>query len=116
MFGVMGAFLVAALATPEAFGDNALLFGVAYAVARWLHIFIFAEANESLDTGEAIRRLARTALPAPAAADPGRRSRRRHAAGRTLDPGARDWTSPAPTCSGCAASGSRPGTSPSASR
>ncbi len=65
MFGAMGAFLVAALATPHAFGHNALLFGVAYAVARWLHIFIFAEANESLDTGEAIRRLARTALPAP---------------------------------------------------
>jgi low temperature requirement protein LtrA len=65
MFGAMGAFLVAALATPNAFGNNALLFGVAYAVARWLHIFIFAEANESLDTGEAIRRLARTALPAP---------------------------------------------------
>jgi low temperature requirement protein LtrA len=66
MFAVMGAFLVAALAVPEAFGDNALLFAVAYAVARWLHIFIFAEANDDLDTGEAIRRLARTALPAPA--------------------------------------------------
>ncbi len=65
MFGVMGAFLVAALAVPNAFGHNALLFGAAYAVARWLHIFIFAEANDSLDTGEAIRRLARTALPAP---------------------------------------------------
>jgi low temperature requirement protein LtrA len=66
MFAVMGAFLVAALAVPNAFGDDALLFAVAYAVARWLHIFIFAEANEDLDTGEAIRRLARTALPAPA--------------------------------------------------
>jgi low temperature requirement protein LtrA len=62
---VMGAFLVAALATPEAFGDRALLFAIAYAVARWLHIFIFAEANDDVDAGEAIRRLSRTALPAP---------------------------------------------------
>jgi low temperature requirement protein LtrA len=66
MFAVMGAFLVAALAVPKAFGDDALLFAVAYAVARWLHIFIFAEANDDLDAAEAIRRLVRTALPAPA--------------------------------------------------
>jgi low temperature requirement protein LtrA len=66
MLGVMGAFLVAALAVPRAFGDDALVFAVAYATARWLHIFIFAEANEDIDAGEAIRRLARTALPAPA--------------------------------------------------
>ena len=66
MFAVMGAFLVAALAVPNAFGSDALLFAVAYAVARWLHIFIFAEANDDLDAAEAIRRLARTALPAPA--------------------------------------------------
>jgi low temperature requirement protein LtrA len=65
MLAVMGAFLVAALATPEAFGDRALLFAIAYAVARWLHIFIFAEANDDVDAGEAIRRLSRTALPAP---------------------------------------------------
>jgi low temperature requirement protein LtrA len=66
MVAVMGAFLIAALAVPEAFGDDALVFAVAYAVARWLHIFIFAEANEDVDAREAIRRLARTALPAPA--------------------------------------------------
>jgi low temperature requirement protein LtrA len=65
MFGVMGAMLVAALAVPHAFGDDALLFAVAYAIARWLHIFIWAEANEDVDTGQAIVRLARTALPAP---------------------------------------------------
>jgi low temperature requirement protein LtrA len=66
MFAVMAAFLVAALAVPHAFDDNALLFAVAYAVARWLHIFIFAEANHDVDAATAIRRLARTALPAPA--------------------------------------------------
>jgi low temperature requirement protein LtrA len=65
MFAVMGAFLVAALAVPHAFDEDALLFGIAYAAARWLHIFIFAEANEDVDTGQAIVRLARTALPAP---------------------------------------------------
>jgi low temperature requirement protein LtrA len=66
MFGVMGAILIAALAVPHAFDEHALLFGVAYAVARWLHIFIWAEANDDVDTGQAIRRLARTALPGPA--------------------------------------------------
>jgi len=66
MFGSMAAFLVAALAVPHAFDSDALVFAVAYAVARWLHIFIFAEANDDVDAGEAIRRLARTALPAPA--------------------------------------------------
>jgi low temperature requirement protein LtrA len=66
MLAVMGAFLVAALAVPRAFDDDALAFAVAYAAARWLHIFIFAEANDDIDAAEAIRRLARTALPAPA--------------------------------------------------
>jgi low temperature requirement protein LtrA len=66
MLAVMGAFLVTALAAPEAFDEHALEFALAYAAARWLHIFIFAEANDDIDAGEAIRRLARTALPAPA--------------------------------------------------
>ena len=65
MLGAMAAMLVAALATPHVFGDNALIFGVAYAGVRWLHIFIFAEANEHVDTATAVRVLARTALPAP---------------------------------------------------
>jgi len=66
MFAVMGAFLISALAAPQAFGDDALVFALAYATARWLHIFIFAEANDDVDAGMAIRRLARTALPGPA--------------------------------------------------
>jgi low temperature requirement protein LtrA len=65
MFGVMGGMLIAALAVPHAFEDDALLFALAYAVVRWLHIFIFAEANENVNTGQAIVRLSRTALPAP---------------------------------------------------
>jgi low temperature requirement protein LtrA len=66
VFGAMGAFLIAALAVPQAFGDDALVFAIAYAAARWMHIFIWAEANEDVDTGQALVRLARTALPAPA--------------------------------------------------
>jgi low temperature requirement protein LtrA len=66
MLAVMGAFLITALAAPHAFGESALEFALAYAAARWLHIFIFAEANDDIDAGQAIRRLARTAVPAPA--------------------------------------------------
>ena len=42
-----------------------MIFGVAYAAARWLHIFIFAEANDDVDAAQAIARLARTAIPGP---------------------------------------------------
>src|SRR3712207_6958078 len=56
MFAVMGAMMVAALAVPHAFGDDALLFGIAYALVRWLHIFIFAEASNDVDALQAIRR------------------------------------------------------------
>jgi low temperature requirement protein LtrA len=66
MFVVMGALLIAALAVPHAFDDDALLFGLAYAVARWMHIFIWAEANDDVDIGQAVVRLSRTAIPGPA--------------------------------------------------
>jgi low temperature requirement protein LtrA len=66
LFGSMAAMLVAALAVPHAFADDGVLFACAYALVRWLHIFIFAEANEDVDTAAAIRRLSRTALPGPA--------------------------------------------------
>ena len=66
LFGVMGSMMVAALAVPHAFNDDALLFGVAYALVRWLHIFIIAEASSDIDVLQAVRRLARTAIPAPA--------------------------------------------------
>ena len=41
MFGAMGAFLVAALATPGAFGDDGVLWGCAYFVVRVLHAALF---------------------------------------------------------------------------
>ena len=65
MFAAMAAMLLAALAAPHAFGDDSVLFGIAYLVVRLLHIFIFGEANNDVDTAQAIRVLSRSAMPAP---------------------------------------------------
>ena len=45
MFAAMAALLVAALCVPEAFGDRALEFAVAYAVLRFAHIALFVIAS-----------------------------------------------------------------------
>jgi low temperature requirement protein LtrA len=66
LFVSMGAMLIAALAVPGAFGDDALLFGVAYFVVRALHILVFAYASPDVSVTLAVRRLARTGIPAPA--------------------------------------------------
>jgi low temperature requirement protein LtrA len=104
MLGAMAAMLVAALATPHAFGDDAIIFVLAYAGVRWLHIFIWAEANDQVDTAQAIRTLARTALPSSTV-------RRKPLCG--------SWrsrsTTRVPSSSVCAASASRRVISPSAS-
>jgi low temperature requirement protein LtrA len=42
MFGAMAAFLIAALCVPDAFGDSALLFAVAYAGVRGAHLVLYA--------------------------------------------------------------------------
>lgn len=65
MFASMGAMLVAALALPAAFGDDALLFAVAYLVVRVLHIVLFAQGPDDLEVREAARALAPSALLAP---------------------------------------------------
>ena len=44
ILGAMGAMLVVALAVPDAFGDDGILFGVAYFAVRLLHIVLFALA------------------------------------------------------------------------
>jgi len=41
MFGAMAAFLVAALCVPDAFGDSALIFAVAYAGVRAAHLVLY---------------------------------------------------------------------------
>jgi low temperature requirement protein LtrA len=48
MFVAMAAFLVAALAVPDAFGDDAVTFAISYSVLRVAHIalFLLASGNE----------------------------------------------------------------------
>jgi low temperature requirement protein LtrA len=45
MLGAMTAMLVASLAVPDVFGDDALLFAVAYAVVRVAHLALYAIAG-----------------------------------------------------------------------
>jgi low temperature requirement protein LtrA len=45
MFLAMAAFLVASLCVPQAFGDEALLFALAYGVVRVAHILLFVLAS-----------------------------------------------------------------------
>jgi low temperature requirement protein LtrA len=66
VFAAMGAMFVAALAVPQAFGSDAVLFGLAYFTVRVLHIVLFAEATPHVDVRQAAYRLARTAIPGPA--------------------------------------------------
>ena len=66
VFAAMAAMLIAALAVPGAFGDDGVLFGVAYFVARLLHVVLFAEASDDVDVHDAAIRLGYTAIPAPA--------------------------------------------------
>ena len=65
VFAAMAAMLVAALAIPGAFEDDALLFAGAYLLVRVVHIALFAEASEHVDVRQAARTLAPTALLAP---------------------------------------------------
>jgi low temperature requirement protein LtrA len=66
MFTSMAAMLIAALAVPNAFGDDGVIFGCAYFVVRVMHIVLFAQATPHLEVHDAIVRLARLAIPAPA--------------------------------------------------
>jgi low temperature requirement protein LtrA len=62
VFTVMSAMLIAGLAIPGAFGDDALAFGIAYLIVRTLHIALFAQASRHVGAREAIMRLAPTAI------------------------------------------------------
>jgi low temperature requirement protein LtrA len=66
VFTSMTAMLIAALAVPNAFGDDGVIFGCAYFVVRVMHIVLFAQATPHLSVRDASFRLARTAIPAPA--------------------------------------------------
>ena len=64
-FTVMGAMLIASLAIPDAFGDDALAFAVAYVLVRILHIVLFAHSSRHVGAREAIINLAPTAIGGP---------------------------------------------------
>jgi low temperature requirement protein LtrA len=66
VFIAMAAMLLAALAIPQAFGDDGLLFGCAYFAVRVLHIIAFAAATPDVGVRMAVRTLSETAIPAPA--------------------------------------------------
>ena len=66
MFAAMGAMLIAALATPEAFGADGVLFGCAYSVVRAMHIVLYAEGSPDVNVRQAAIGLAPTSTIAPA--------------------------------------------------
>ncbi len=66
MFGAMAAMLVAALAVPGAFEDDAVLFGVAYVIVRLLNLVLYAIAGKrDPDFLRALVRFAPTATIGP---------------------------------------------------
>ncbi len=67
IFAVMATMLVAALAVPGAFGDNGVLFGVAFLIVRLLHLVVYAQGSHG-DTVliAQIKRFAPTAVIGPA--------------------------------------------------
>jgi low temperature requirement protein LtrA len=67
MLGAMGPLLLASLAVPEAFGDDALVFGAAFFLVRALHIAAYALlARDNPALRGVVFRLAKTILPAAA--------------------------------------------------
>jgi low temperature requirement protein LtrA len=66
LLSAMAAMLVAALAVPGAFGDSAIVFGVAYLAVRAIHIAVYAYGAPDLDNRDAILSLAPGLLLAPA--------------------------------------------------
>jgi low temperature requirement protein LtrA len=66
MFAGMAAMLVAALAVPEAFGDTAVLFGVAYVLVRLVNLSLFAlEGKRDRDFLRSVVRFGPTAAIGP---------------------------------------------------
>jgi low temperature requirement protein LtrA len=66
LLAAMGAMLIAALAVPEAFGEDSVIFGVAYFAVRAIHIAVYLYGAPELNNREAIRLLAPGLLAAPA--------------------------------------------------
>jgi low temperature requirement protein LtrA len=66
MFAAMAAMLVVALAVPEAFDADAVLFGVAYLIVRLLHLGLYAIAGKrDPDLLSAVLRMVPSAIAGP---------------------------------------------------
>ena len=66
MFAAMAAMLVVALAVPEAFDADAVLFGVAFLIVRLLHVGLYAiAAKRDPDLVETVLRMVPSAIAAP---------------------------------------------------
>jgi len=65
VLAAMGAMLLAAIAAPDAFGDDALLFGISYVTVRVLHVLLYGLATDDADVRDSVRRFAWTAVGAP---------------------------------------------------
>lgn len=67
MFASMAALLVAAIALPHAFGDDAVTFGIAYLAVRALHLWLYMlSTRDKPEVHAALMRLAPGFLIAPA--------------------------------------------------
>jgi low temperature requirement protein LtrA len=67
LLAAMGAMLIVSLAEPNAFGDDGLIFGIAYFVVRALHIAAYViVSRDDPQLRSVVLRLASTALPASA--------------------------------------------------
>lgn len=67
MFGAIAAMLIVSLAVPNAFGSDGVAFGVAYFIARALHLALYAIAGRGdRDLLRAVVRIVPTAILGPA--------------------------------------------------
>jgi low temperature requirement protein LtrA len=67
MFGAMAAMLIVSLAAPDAFGEDGVVFGVAYFVVRSLHLVLYSIAGRGdRDLLRAVIRVVPTATLGPA--------------------------------------------------
>jgi low temperature requirement protein LtrA len=67
VFGTIGAMLIVSLATPNAFGSDGVIFGVAYFIVRGLHLLLYAIAGRGdPELFRAVVRIVPTAILGPA--------------------------------------------------
>jgi low temperature requirement protein LtrA len=66
LLSAMAAMLICALAVPGAFGEDSVVFGLAYFAVRAIHIAVYAYGAPELDNRDAILKLAPGLLGAPA--------------------------------------------------